>query len=438
MVLDLENRHPAPAPALAATPSPTLPLCFLGAAAVGLAACGGTLVWARDAAGVDPTSDPVVAAVHLGVLATLSMAVLGALHHFIPLLTHRRLLSRRLALATFACWLLAAWLLPLGVAAGSESTVEAGGALASLTVVLAGVNLLHPLGLSGGGVTLFGLRLALIGFAATVAYGAVYVADRRAGWFDLSGRVVLAHAVVGLFAWLGLTYIAVAEKIWPMFLMARAPRGRLAPRLAVGAVPAGIGLLSPGLLVGLPPLAWSGAAVLALGLAAHLVSLVTHLRRRRGHAGVEFLFVVTSAAWLPLAASLALAAALLMGHQHRAGVALAAAAVAAVCGWLLEAVIGLAHKVSAFILWPALRTGGVVRTAAGGALQFSDLYDRRLAWISYAAVTGGLGSLCAGLAIPAPTAIATGGILITTAAMTITTNLVFTPLRRLATGHRDT
>ncbi len=404
---------------------------------MGLAACGGALIWARSAAATEPTADPVVAAVHLGVLATLSMGILGALHEFVPLLTHRPLLSRRLAWATLSCWVPAAWLLPLGVATGSAPAVEAGGALATLTVALAGVDLLSPLRLRGGGATLVGLRIALAGFAATVAYGAVYVADRRGGWFELSGQVVLAHAVVGLFAWLGLTYIAVAERLWPMFLVTRAPSGRRAPRLAIGGVAAGVALLSPGLLVGLPALAWTGATLLAIGLGAHLASLVSHLRRRRGTAGVETAFVVTSAAWIPIAGALALTAALLSGRGHPARSALVAAAVAAVCGWLLEALVGLAHKVSAFIMWPALRGRGDGPGPGDRPLRFSDLYDRRLAWLSHAELTAGLVSLCLGLAASAQAGIAVGGALISTTALTTAMNISLTPRRRLRAARRS-
>jgi hypothetical protein len=57
----------------AVVPRPGVPLSFLAAAALGLVACGVALIWARGAAMSDPTADPVVAAAHLGVLATLSM-----------------------------------------------------------------------------------------------------------------------------------------------------------------------------------------------------------------------------------------------------------------------------------------------------------------------------------------------------------------------------
>ncbi|MGH3192957.1 MAG: hypothetical protein ACRDOL_38025, partial [Streptosporangiaceae bacterium] len=277
----------------AVVPPASVPLSFLAAAPAGLCGCGAVLAWASRPGVADPTADPVVAAVHLGVLATLSMGVLGALHQFTPVVTHRPLRSACLARVTFLAWLAASWLLPFGVAAGQEDVVEAGGGLAAVAVALLAVNLWAPLSARGKGTVLAGLRLAVAGLVVTVCYGAVYVADRRGGWFGLSGHVVLAHAVVGLFGWLGLAYVSLAGTLWPMFFLANVPgRNRLA-RLAVLGIAAGVVLLSPGLLLGGPSLGWAGAVVLCGGLAAHLAMLAAHLRRRRRRADLFLAFVVT-------------------------------------------------------------------------------------------------------------------------------------------------
>jgi hypothetical protein len=415
---------------------PSVPLSFMAAASAGLVGCGVAFVWSSRAAVVDPTADPVVAAVHLGVLATLSMGVLGAMHHFIPLLTHRPLRSVALARVTFWCWLGAAWLLPVGVATGDEAVVEAGGGLAAAAITLAVLNLSAPLGAGGRGASLTGMRLALAGFVATAGYGLVYVADRRGGWFDLSGQVVLAHAVVGLFAWLGLAYVSVAEKLWPMFLLTQVSGRRIAPWVAVLAMPVGVALLSPGLLTGLAVLAWVGAAMLAAGLGAHLASLATHLRHRRRSGGLDLLFVVTSALFLPVAAGFALAGVVIAPHRHHLGAALIAAAVAASGGWLLVALVGFAHKVAAFIVWPALRSRGVRHGPRGETLQFSDLFDGRLAVCAYACVTGGVVGLCAGFAASVAALIGVGGGLLVATAMVTAANLTLVPLRRLRARRR--
>ncbi|MGH9115678.1 MAG: hypothetical protein ACRDWW_07595, partial [Acidimicrobiales bacterium] len=305
-----------------AVPPPSVPLSFLAAAAVGLAACGGAWIWASNTAASDPTADAAVAAVHFGVLATLSMGVMGAMHQFTPVVTNRPLRSVRLARATFVTWFAASWLLPLGVAAQQEGVVEAGGALAAVAVTLLVVNLSAPLAARGKGAPVTGLRFALAGFVATACFGVLYVADRRGNWFDLSGHVVLAHAVVGFFAWLGLTYVAVAEKLWPMFFLAHVPGRRRTGRVAVWAVPAGVALLSPGILLGIVPLGAAGAALLAAGLGAHLASLAAHVRHRRRKADLHLLFVTTAAAWLVAGAGLALAAVVVLPGAARTGTAL--------------------------------------------------------------------------------------------------------------------
>ncbi|HEY5351293.1 MAG TPA: hypothetical protein VIK57_02460, partial [Streptosporangiaceae bacterium] len=182
-----------------AVPPPSVPLTFLAAAALGLVACGAALVWAGPAAALDPTADQVVVAAHLGMLATLSMGVLGAVHQFVPVVTQRPLRSVRLARVTFLAWLAASWLLPLGVAIEQAAVVAAGGACAALAISLLAVNVWQPLSARGKGAPVTGLRFAVAGFAVTGCFGVTYVADRSGNWFDLSGHVVLAHAVIGLF-----------------------------------------------------------------------------------------------------------------------------------------------------------------------------------------------------------------------------------------------
>jgi hypothetical protein len=54
-----------------------------------------------------------------------------------------------------------------------------------------------------------------------------------------------------------------------------------------------------------------------------------------------------------------LAAALVMPDHYHAGMALVAGAIAALGGWLLEALVGHAHKVVPFIMWSVLGGRGV-------------------------------------------------------------------------------
>ena len=411
-------------------PPPAVPLAFLWAAAAGLVACGITLAWASGASSVDPTADPVVAAAHFGMLATLSMGVLGALFQFTPVVTRRPLRSLRLAWITFATWLPASWLLPLGFATRHEVLVEAGGALAALAVAAAVATLSAPLAGAGGDVVAAGIRAAVAGFVVTACFGVVYVADRRAAWFDLPGHVVMAHASVGLLAWLGLTYVSVAEKLWPMFFLAHVPGRRRAGRIAVTAVPTGVVLLSPGLLTNTAWLAWTGAAVVAVGLAAHLTSLVVTLRHRRRSIDLHAAFVVTAALSLVAGVGLALAGAVVLRSDHHAGVALVAASVAAVGGWLLEALVGHVHKVVPFVEWSSLRARGVSYGPTGRQIMFADLYRHSWAAATYVLVTVGIATVTAGLATSEAAIVAAGGWVLAATGIVTAANF-WTTARRL-------
>ena len=411
-----------------AVPPPSVPLSFLAAASAGLVACGIAWVWTRTAATTDPSADRVVAAVHFGVLATLAMGVLGATHQFTPVITGRPLRSVLLARATFVVWLGASWLLPLGIGFKQTGVTAAGGGLALVGLLLLAWNLAAPLSVRGKGTPVTALRLALLGAAATTLLGATFVGDRQGHWFTLSGHVDLAMGVLGLFAWLGVTYIGVAQKLWPMFMLAHVPGGRRSGTVAVWGTWLGAAVLAGGLAHGASGAEWTSAGVLVVGLGAHLASLWAHLRHRRRKADLHLLFVVTAAAWLVAAAGLALAGALLLPHHYRLGVALVAAAMAAGGGWLLEALVGHAHKVVPFIVWSLLRSQGTPSGPSGKPLMFADLYHHGWAAATYGTVTAGIAALCAGLGASWPPAIAAGGVLLAATGVVAAANLSTRPL----------
>lgn len=415
-------------------PPPSVPLSFLAAVPFGLIACGTAFILSRSVGIHDPTSDPVVAATHFGVLSTLSMGILGAMHQFTPVITGRPLRSVRLSRATFFTWLAAAWMLPLGVTTEQLAVTAMSGALAALAIVLLIVNFASALSVRGKGTPVTGLRFALAGATATAGLGAAFVGDRQANWFHIAGHVDVAMAVIGLFGWLGVTYVAVAEKLWPMFLLAHVPGHHVSGRTAVWAVPIGATLLAMGLVLGMKDLARAGAVVLAGGLTAHLISLGSQIRHRRRKADLHLLFVVTSAIWLVVGAALSLASTLVMSHDYVFGVALAASALVAFGGWLLIALVGHAHKVVPFILWSALRGRGLQKNSAGKPLVFADLYNLRGAEATYVLTTAGVAGLCIGFAASWPIATAAGGIAFIAAGVVVAFNLTIIPMRLLSSA----
>ena len=418
----------------AAVPPPSVPLAFLAAASAGLVACGVAWIWARHVAAVNPSANPVVAAVHFGVLATLSMGLLGATHQFTPVITGRPLRSLLLARATFVTWLLAAWMLPFGIATEQLAVTAAGGALAGVAIVLLAANLSAPLSARGKGAPVIALRFAVAGAVLTTFLGVAFVGDRQGNWFALSGHADLAMGVIGMFGWLGITYVGVAEKLWPMFMLAHLPAGRRAGSVAVWMIPIGAAALAGGLGWSILGLAWVGAGILAVGLGAHLVSLWAHVRHRRRKADLHLVFVLTSAAWLLVGAGLALAGALVLPHRYGAGVALVAASMAAFGGWLLEALVGHAHKVVPFIVWSALRARGVASGPSGKPLMFADLYGHGWAAATYGTTTAGIAALCVGLGASLPAATAAAGLLLIVTGIMVAANLSIRPVHLLTAG----
>ena len=412
-----------------AVPPPSVPLSFLAAASAGLVACGVAWVWVRAAATATPNSDPAIAAVHFGVLAALTMGVLGAAHQFTPVITGRALRSVAVARATFVAWLGASWLLPLGIGFEQPALAGVSGALALVGLVLLAWNLAAPLSVRGKGAPVTALRLGVLGAVATTLLGASFVGDRQGNWFALSAHVDLAMGVLGVFAWLGVTYIGVAQKLWPMFMLAHLPGRHRSGTVAVWVTWLGAAVLAGGLAHGASVAEWTGAGVLCVGLGAHLVSLWAHLRHRRRKADLHLLFVATAAAWLVAGAGLALAGALVLPHHHRLGTGLAAAAMVAAGGWLLEALVGHVHKVVPFVLWSLLRSAGARTGPSGKPLMFADLYHHGWAAATYGTVTAGIGALCGGLGAASVPATAAGGVLLAATGVLAAVNLSVRPLR---------
>src|SRR3546814_14882744 len=95
---------------------------------------------------------------------------------------------------------------------------------ATTAILLAAWNLSGALSSKGKGVPLAGLRMSVGFLVLTASFGVLYAIDRETGWFPLLPTRVLAPAHLGPLGWPGMSYVAVAEKPWPMFLPAPRPR----------------------------------------------------------------------------------------------------------------------------------------------------------------------------------------------------------------------
>jgi hypothetical protein len=434
MAAPVTMKVPLPPPGVAAMPGmpssvppPSVPLGFLLAAGVGLVAAGLATWFAADRIVQSPTHPGAVSAVHVTVLAFLTTAVLGALHQFAPVIGRRPLRSVRAARLTLVGMVATGWLLPSGFAHGPSWLVPAGGLIGAATVGTAIWNLSSPLLSKDGGLPARGLRISLGYLALTVAFGVVYAFDRETGWFPLLPHRVLAHAHLGLLGWLGLTYVAVAEKLWPMFLLAHRPNDR-AGRCAVSLLGVGPIVLAAGLLFALPPVAWLGGLVSGAGLIAHLGSLASCIRHRRRPLELLHAYLFVSAGFLVAGMTLALVAgAGNLSASQRASVV--SAEVAALLAWVGLAVVGHAHKIVPFIGYSALRARGVRSGPSGKPLMFADLFHRGAARLTLVLGGAGFGAVVIGILGDAPPVVAVGGLEVAVTGALAAANLGLGPRR---------
>lgn len=413
-------------PAQAAPPA-WVPLSFLAASAFGLVLFG--IAAALGADHLDSPTDPgMVSAVHAAMLGFLTTGVLGAIHQFGPVVGNRPLRSVRAAGLTLATLLPGLWTLAGGFAHGPTFLVPAGGILATFGVVVAAWNLSGPLSARGKGVPLVGLRLAVGYLLVTVSFGVVYAVDRNAGWFPLLPHRVLAHAHLGLLGWLGLAYVAVAEKLWPMFLLAHRPGAR-SGATAVALLGAGVPVLAIGLLFGIPVVGVVGGVVVTGGLVAHLTSLAGTIRSRRRSLELLHGFVLASAALLVSAIAAGAVAGLAPVDQVWR-IRLVSAEVLCLAGWLGLALLGHLHKVVPFIVWTWLRATDRM-PATGPALLFGDLFRAGPARVTLGLASAGFAALLAGVLSGTPAVFATGALLVGGAGAVTLWNLATGPRRAL-------
>lgn len=410
-------------------PPAWLPLGFMAAAGIGLIGFGTALAITAPGVVTFPRGTDVVATVHLAVLAFLSTTVLGALHQFGPVVGGRPLRSVQAGVLTAVLFVPGAWLIPLGFATGHDGVVQLGGVMATTAVCIAAWNVSNALASTGKGAPIVGLRLAVTYLVVTAAFGVTYAFDRSQFWFQLLDHRVLAHAHIGLLGWLGLAYVAVAEKLWPMFLLAHRPHAHEGER-AVWFLGVGAPVLLVGLLFSWGPVAIVGGACAVVGLGFHLASLASVIRHRR--RGLELLhgFVLTSAACLVVAiATGVLAGVAPMSVDTRTR--LATAEVTALILWLALAVLGHSHKIVPFISWNRLRDRGVARGRDGRPLLFSHLVNPTAARATFAVAVAGAVAALAGTLTATSWPVRVAGALLGLAGVLAIANLVSGPLLML-------
>ncbi|HKC18593.1 MAG TPA: hypothetical protein VKE27_03085 [Candidatus Dormibacteraeota bacterium] len=365
---------------------------------------------------VRTNDDPrVFALTHIAVLGWLTMTMFGALYQLFPVALGGTVRGPRLGRWNY-------WVLTLGIAGFVPSfyfnwtwgvaifgSLVVGGVLHFASQMLRSypsVTDWHPMA--------FYVLAALVWLVLTVGLGSIYALNWRFTWFEVGDPMLAAHVHLGLAGWLGLTLMGVSYKLTELFSLAHGHGRKLTF--------ANLGLWNVG-LVGLAASLWFApgtglvvlfAVILAASAVLHVVDIAFLLRtRRRRKPGIEQWHMMASLASLLIAAALGL----LIVSGHTPGRSwVVAYGYAALAGWFGFAIVGKSYKILPFLNW-LHRYSGTVGERPVPLLR--DLFDERLAWVSFALLLAGFSGVLAGLLLAAAGAVEVAG------AMYVAGGLVF-------------
>src|SRR5690606_18403979 len=162
---------------------------------------------------------------------------------------------------------------------------------------------------------------------------------------------------VALVGWVLVMIVGMSHRLLPMFLLAHGADDRWTGR-ALTCLPAGLPLLTVGLLAGVPAVTWAGVALLEAGVACFLIQARSFARGRtrpRLDVGLRF----TGIALVFLAASAVLGPAVLaVGGLRQPRLATAYLLLGLLGGTTLF-VVGQFYKIVPFLAWIARFRGRI-------------------------------------------------------------------------------
>jgi hypothetical protein len=349
----------------------------------------------------------LLALTHTVTLGWITLAIMGASYHLIPIVLQRPIWSERLAR-----WQLAA--LVTGIV-GMVAHFFIGrwhGLVWGAFLVLLG-SAAHVLNV---GRTLVGLRpwtftarmmaAALVGFALTALFGLALGIEHMHAFLggDVHGRLA-AHVHLALLGWVLPMIVGVAAHVYPMLLVA-ADTGRRLRSLQLFCLGVGVPLVVVGLL-GAGRLAAVGALATAVGVTAHIAWVVRiTAARRRPTLDWSLRLVLAGTAFLAPASLLGLA---LVFDRLRGPRWALAYAVVALGGGASLTIAGMMLKIVPFLVWNRAYAPMVAR---GHAPSLAELSWPAAEALAFAGLTLGTVVLTIAVAVGAPALIRDAGIVL--------------------------
>lgn len=411
-----------------------VPLAYLLVAAASFVTATLGVVWLAPELTGHYYHPRVLALTHTVTLGWITVTIFGASYQLIPVVLERPLWSERVAR-----WQLGALMVGLGgliphffIAQWSGLAWAAALVAAAATAHLVNVALTLR-GLPAWSFTARLVAFAHVGLALTAISGALLGLDRA--WKFLPGGALAnahAHAHLALLGWVLPMVAGVAARVYPMFLLAREPRGR-AGAVQLGGLALGVPALVIGLAAGIAALVAAGALAIAAAAAAHVVWIAGMVRtRKRPQLDWPLRFVLTGTAFAVPAMALGLALALDVTGGPRIALAYFTLILG---GWASLTIAGMMLKIVPFLVWYRVYGPRVGRMPVP---TLAELSPARFESVAYWLLGGGVLALAIALALGDLAAIRGAGVVLAAGAVAFATALghVMVHLVRGAPEHR--
>jgi hypothetical protein len=407
---------------LARRASTMVPLRFFVAAVVAYIGAAFAVAWLAPELSGHYYQPRILALTHTLSLGWITMTILGASYQLVPVALERPIWSDRLARWQFVVYLVGV----IGLVAHFFIGEWWGLAWAAGLVALAcGAHVLNVVmsirDLRHWHFTARLVVIALGGLVAIVLFGLALALDKI--WRFLPATLfpaLHAHLHLAVLGWIAPMMIGVGARVYPMFLLARDPRGWPATAQVWG-LGLGVPALVAGLLADSTLLIVAGALGGTAAAVGHLVWLADMMRsRKRPRLDWGLRFVVTAAAFLSLGTVMGLGFAAGVLHGPRLGLAYATVLIG---GWVSLTIVGMMLKIVPFLVWyrvyaplagrqpvpslsdlcaPATEAAAYVLLVGGTLAVVVALAVGDAAWIRASGLVLGTGTLAFALALARP------------------------------------
>ena len=326
---------------------PSVPFAFFLAAVVFHVFLWGMIaVIADQVAGYQGGLGPVVAALHVLTLGVLVMTVMGASIQILPVATGQPL--RAVWPCRLIFWLYFPGLVAFlhGLGAGEQTPMVLGGGAIVAALLVYGV-LVADLLVRTRGMRLFVSHAwtALAALMALAIFGFLLVVDVEYAILPDRTGIALAHLILAVYGFMGMTALGYSHILMPMFAMSEATPERQG--FAVfGLAVAALALSIAGAFAEESDVLVAGTAVAVVAVVLHVWSMNRTLRGgMRKHLGVSFLLVRIGWACLPISIAVGGLAAAGFGEDF----AVPLFGLFALFGWLLTFVLGILQRIVPFL-----------------------------------------------------------------------------------------